>query len=303
MKAGRTTETGRTLLQPLTAKETREIESRCRVTPSSSTPNGIFLPSEVDRDICHEIRDQHDDDHEDTASIGSHSVDEIPLANSAPKTYFCENEGKTVSVAFRATKDIPPGLLPETYSVIDILQRTKPPPLIVWETARRPADPILDAPTQTDAPARKQHIIDQLKQNLDTINEFSTDHPLWEQLDNMSQDSLEDFYRKLVDAFKTANQYVAAYNPPISYCTGAHNNAVLLGGDQQAKAATFYLCPYMGKLKFPLQDCLVILEQTLKHVKNFPSVAKDSGTRERTSKHILQRCLNRLNFQMELSGT
>ena len=161
----------------------------------------------------------------------------------------------------------------------------------------------MDNPGSGDSPFTREQIIQQLKQNLDTVKEFSNDHVLWQQLASMSDETIQAFYCKLTKAFKTANQYIAAYNPSISYCTGAHNNAVLLGGDQQAKAATFYLSPYMGKLKFPLQDCLVILEQALTVVNNFPdeSAAADKGTDERNSKRILQKCLNRLNLKMELS--
>ena len=307
MKAGRCSKTGRKWLRPLSEEEAEHLARTCKAPPWTTIPDGAFLPSDGDRYMCVPCATDNDDDASegstDQQSTGSYSVDDEASSQDGPDTYFCENEGKTISVAFEAADNIPGDLLPETYSVINILQRSKPPPLIVWETARRPAENILHSPSASDPPLTREQIVEQLRQNLDTINEFSEDHSLWQQLRKLSDEDLQQFYRKLVDAFQTANQYIASYNPSISYCTGAHNNAVLLGGDQQAKAATFYLCPYMGKLKFPLQDCLVILQQALKHVQNFHSVATDSGSDERTSKHILQRCLMRMNMQMELSGT
>ena len=302
MKAGNCSQTGCIYLQELTNEEAEKLAHSCNQPCWCSIPDNLFLPATTDEDISDEIEAQDDNDCWSKGDIDRFSTASTVNNKTKSEAFFCENEQKTVSIAFEATKNIPPDLLPATYSVINILDKSKPPPLIVWETARTPAEHILDEPGDGEPPFSKDQIIEQLKQNLDTVKEFSDNHPLWEQLNKMSDEDLQLFYQKLVGSFKTANQYIAAYNPSISYCTGAHNNAVLLGSDQQAKAATFYLCPYMGKLKFPLQDCLVILEQALKHVKDFPSVAKDTGTNERTSKHILQRCLNKLNLQMELSG-
>jgi len=56
------------------------------------------------------------------------------------------------------------------------------------------------------------------------------------------------------------------------------------------------------KSKFPLQHCLGILDHAINHVEAHPSVAGDTGTEERTAKHILERVLNKMNLKMELSG-
>ena len=273
-----------------------------------SIPDDAFLPNDQDEDIQNDMESQSNesycsDEDMDSISVISMENDASLPQHSISDKFFCENEKKTIGIAFQASQQIPESLTPATYSVINILERSKRPPLLVWETARRPPEPILDTPRSKSCPFTKEQIIDQLKQNLDTIREFSSEHILWEQLDNMPGENLQDFYLKLTEAFKTANQYIAAYNPKISYCTGAHNNAVLLGGDQQAKAATFYLSPYMGKLKFPLQDCLVILQKAMTIVENYPdeSAAPDKGTKERNSKRILQKCINKLNLKMELS--
>jgi len=57
----------------------------------------------------------------------------------------------------------------------------------------------------------------------------------------------------------------------------------------------------MGKHKFPLQHCLTILNDAVKHVQEHPSIASDSGTPERNTKHCLQHVLNQLNLKVEMS--
>ena len=303
MKAGKNPNTGCILLRELPQEEMEKLALKAGADCWCSIPEDLFLPSAADEDIEDEIEEQENDKCWSDGNIDSITTTACPQEDGKPKTFFCKNKKKTVAIAFEAVRDIPSDLMPHTYSVLNVLERTKLPPLIVWETARRPPEDILQCPNNGEPPLTKQQIIEQLKQNLDTIREFSDDHDIWDQLDSMSEEAIQKFYDKLLDAFHTANQYVASYSPPLSYCTGAHNNAVLLGGDQQAKATTFYLCPYMGKLKFPLQDCLVILNNAIGKVKELPSVAPDSGTDERTAKHVLQKCINRLNMQMELSGT
>ena len=301
MKAGKCLQTGCVLLKELSQQEMEHLAAKSNLPCWCDLPDDIFLPSKEDEDLEDEIVEQHEEEY------WSDDVDSLTTATTTtpveePQTYFCENDKKNIGIAFQAVRDIPPDLMPQTYSVLNILQKTKLPPLIVWETARRPAANILRTTQPNEEPLTKQEIIQELQSNLSTVRDFCPQHDLWDQLDKMPEDDVQRFYRMLIESFATANQYIASYNPPISYCTGAHNNAVLLGGDQQAKAATFYLCPYLGKLKFPLQDCLVILQEAVERVKQHPSVATDSGTDERTAKHVLQRCLNRLNMQMELSG-
>lgn len=306
MKAGKNPATGCVFLRELSDKEAKELAEAANEPCWCSIPDNLFLPSTNDEDIEDEISEQHNNDCLDDEDIDSiTTTQENPDLNpnqDKHNTFFCENEKKTIGIAFEAVRDIPSDLMPETYSILNILQKTKMPPLIVWETARPLTQQILHSPREDEPPLTKDQIIQELKQNLDTVHEFSEDHDFWDQLKTMPNSDIELFYQKLLDAFETANQYIASYSPPLSYCTGAHNNAVLLGGDQQAKAATFYLCPYMGKLKFPLQDCLVILQEAIIKVKQKESIAKDSGTDMRTTKHVLQKCINSLNMHMELSG-
>ena len=108
-------------------------------------------------------------------------------------------------------------------------------------------------------------------------------------------------YDEVVGSLVNANGYVAAYNPLLSLCTGAHNNVQFLGSVSQSKSAMAYLCPYLGKRKSPLLHSLVVLEDVINHVRRYPSTAEDSGTAKRTAVHVYQRLLNRLNLSIELS--
>lgn len=115
------------------------------------------------------------------------------------------------------------------------------------------------------------------------------------------QDQLLDMYHHVRQHLPAANGFVAAFNPILSLCTGAHNNASLLGSLGQAKSALFYLIPYQGKTTFPLMGSLSILDHVLKHIQKHQNVAADSGTMARFVKHLLTRVINRIHLQIEIS--
>ena len=206
-------------------------------------------------------------------------------------------------MAFRAISDIPKDVYPSTYSTTSVLHKMPPPPVIVWETSTAPPEDVFARPAGAErVRLTRDDVLCSLKEALADCPEFACDASFWDMLRAMPQVQLDDLYLRLVQDLHKANRYIGTYNCAISFCTGAHNNAVLLGGDQQAKSATFYMCPCMGKQKFPLQHSLIILDNTLKHVEKHPSVADDNGTPSRTAKQILQRALNKMNLHMELSG-
>ena len=247
---------------------------------------------------------EEDNDGQDVSAPSEEREEEENIQeDSEEKIYFCEHRDKNVPVAFRAIADIPEDVSPSTYSTTNVLHKVPPPPVIVWETSTAPPDNVFARPDGAErVQLTRDNVLCSLKEALANCPEFASDAKFWDALEAMPQVQLDDLYLRLVQDLQKANRYIGTYNCAISFCTGAHNNAVLLGGDQQAKSATFYMCPYMGKMKFPLQHSLIILDNTLKHVENHPSVADDSGTPVRTAKQILQRVLNKMNLHMELSG-
>jgi hypothetical protein len=67
----------------------------------------------------------------------------------------------------------------------------------------------------------------------------------WTWMDSQATiDQLMDIWIHLRNKLPASNGYIASFNPLLSLCVGAHNNASLLGSIGQAKAALFYLIPY-----------------------------------------------------------
>ena len=130
MKAGKCFRTGCVLLQEMTQEEARQLAESCKASCWCSIPDDAFLPSEDDSNICHEIQEQHDstchgEDEDDADTISTTSTDDESVA---PEQFFCENQAKTIGIAFKATRSIPCDLMPQTYTLLNILERQKPPP-------------------------------------------------------------------------------------------------------------------------------------------------------------------------------
>jgi len=61
----------------------------------------------------------------------------------------------------------------------------------------------------------------------------------------------------------------------------------------QAKTAVQYICPYVMKAKYPLEQCLIIIRDVLQHNKSHPSQSlQDRGTASQDTKYFLQGMLN-----------
>ena len=110
-----------------------------------------------------------------------------------------------------------------------------------------------------------------------------------------------DIYNNLCERLATANQYVVQHNPILTNAVKFNTNAILLGSHVQSLAATFYLTPYIAKGKVTPGTAFQAIYTSLQHVKEYPSVAKDSGTDQRTTQHWLTRILNTLSVQSEVS--
>ena len=264
--------------------------------------NGIFAV-QADCDCDEDWNENIDEENLGWMSDEDSDVENDAGLTTDGRTYFCENDKRKIPVAFQVIEKIPSELCPNSYSIMSVLQKVHPPPIIVWETSTVPPQPAFASPTDEE---RNQFRRDDLMLNLHVAlcdcPEFADNATFWNQIKQMDDDKLGKLYARLVKDLRSGNSYIGTYNAAISFCTGAHNNAVLLGGDQQAKSATFYMCPYMSKSKYPLQHSLIILQKTLEHVEKNQSVAADTGSKSRTAKRVLQRVLNKMNLKMELSG-
>ena len=191
-----------------------------------------------------------------------------------------------------------------SHRLVDVLEKTRRKSVVVWETRR----PLCSLGTFEQSPMEKdnprQFIVDAFQHAFlsdDTIFSGNVDS-LWTWMkEEASLDQLQHLYKEIQAQLPTANGYVAAFCPPLSYCTGSHNNSSLLGSIDQSMSALFYLIPYEAKPKFPLEQSLSIINNTLQHIVHHVSRADDSGTIQRTVKHFLTRAINKLHLLIEIS--
>ena len=185
------------------------------------------------------------------------------------------------------------------FHLMDVLERKVPKRIIVWEPERRATEPILgETPAQE---LSRTAILNKFQSCLGNSAEFSGWQEFWVWLESRSDDELRDFYTEMVERLRRANGYVTAFNVTLSRLTSFHNNVILLGSMDQAMGAIFYICPYMGKKKLPLEESLTVLYNSLQHCQKYPSRAKDEGTQRRNAVYLLERTLNQMNLKMELS--
>ena len=94
---------------------------------------------------------------------------------------------------------------------------------------------------QSHAPAVRQQIIDNFKRVLSDDDAYGINNQFWTWLQTIEFNILLCFYKIVLAKLTTANGYVVDHNPTLLYCTGSHHNMLLLGGTEQASAATFYV--------------------------------------------------------------
>ena len=73
---------------------------------------------------------------------------------------------------------------------------------------------------------------------------------------------------------------------------GCHNNSSIISGKDAGEAVEEYAAHYMTKEGAPLRQAAAILLASLEEIRIHPSSALDSGTAERTGKHVATRTVN-----------
>ena len=214
------------------------------------------------------------------------------------------------SASLEPTKKLPsyivtpvPQVVSPKYRLCDVLHTVLPDNAIVWETNRTPPETLLEIDrTEGRQCSLRDEIISCFRCLLGNNPEFKQWDSFWTWLNGMQDEHLESFYTYIRERLARANGYVVSFNVLTSYLTGSHNNFVLLGAASQAMGAIFYVTPYLSKGKVPLLESLVIMQDTLKHVKTYPSTSSDAGSHIRTTKHVLERTINQMHLKMELSS-
>ena len=109
----------------------------------------------------------------------------------------------------------------------------------------------------------------------------------------------DDEAQIITDHLFNANGLVSEFNS-ILMCVANCNMALYpMGTASSAKAQFMYTCKYVTKCPTEIMSLLSILYNAAKHIEKHPSTAEDSGTVERTTRHFLQRVLNKLCGRQE----
>ena len=122
-------------------------------------------------------------------------------------------------------------------------------------------------------------------------------------LKKLEPTSVISMYLNLREQIVQRNGLVTETNPTLANATGGSTNAILLGNTTQSANALFYVVKYICKNKVELNTCITAYEAAHKHVEEYPSVAKDTGSKKRTVQHIFTRVLNDLARSIEIHDT
>ena len=206
------------------------------------------------------------------------------------------------------SKVIAPVDLPHEDFKFDIKNRNiyiEPVPLIedkpiVWETKRPELSPMPELNLEQNEEAIKKEIISYFEKNLPKTL-FHSGTLKW--MNEMSTIDLVHIYDDMRISIPTRNSNVVCYNEVIASANGCNTNVPILGSVSQSKSSCFYLCGYLSKDAVPLGQSISIISEARKHVEKYTSTAEDSGTKERTVKHWMQRILNSTVSRMELFDT
>lgn len=109
---------------------------------------------------------------------------------------------------------------------------------------------------------------------------------------------------KILHELPHRNGLIIECVPAIAGCLASNQAAILCGGSEQAKGCVFYTCDYITKDPVKLRNSAAVIIACRYHVNRHPSKAADAETKktERLAKYFLQRYLNSLSTQVELSA-
>ena len=95
------------------------------------------------------------------------------------------------------------------------------------------------------------------------------------------------------------NGRMADFSIYIAGCTNGNAVPYDLGAGEGSKGAAMYEIKYMGKDCVDLGAAASVLVDAAKHVREYPSVAEDSGEDGRTARHFAQHVINHSHMELE----
>ena len=173
---------------------------------------------------------------------------------------------------------------------------------IVWEV-NRPELASLPTPPEDLAETGNEQTwyIDEFERAMSPLT--TTGNKILQWLPGLDVSQIRQLYEFVSKELPGRNGWIVESSDVLTNVLGSNTAAYLLGNTSQSNSSVFYVAPYMCKNKASLEACLTVFIRAYEHVKKFPSVADDSGTSERTAKHIVTHVLNTLNIQMEVTDT
>lgn len=98
------------------------------------------------------------------------------------------------------------------------------------------------------------------------------------------------------------DQMLVEFNELLSGLLNCNTAPYLLGSGRDAISQVYYLVKYTSKNNFELGECLGILRAAKLNADRTPSIAEDSGTKERNAMYLLSKVLNRVTLLQEYSS-
>jgi hypothetical protein len=114
----------------------------------------------------------------------------------------------------------------------------------------------------------------------------------------LSDEECEELKQKILEG----NGWVTEFIPPMIGTVPANEAAYSMGCGTASKSIFCYCCTYVTKHSANLAAVLSLMHDAKMHIDAHKSVAADSGTAERNSRHFFTRLLNRISGSCEYSA-
>ena len=196
-----------------------------------------------------------------------------------------------------AKKNAKPKMPIKFRTVSKVVPEGPPPVLRVYS---QPIAPIDTRPITFEVQRRKIPLSDDfsLKDCLDSEMLRCLDETLKNRIRQLSDEECEELKQKII----AGNGWATEFCPPMIGTVPANEAAYPMGLGTAAKSIFCYCCTYITKHSAQLAAVLSLMYDAKMHVDVHKSVAADSGTAERNSRHFFTRLLNRISGSCEYSA-
>ena len=176
--------------------------------------------------------------------------------------------------------------------------------LIAWDMLREGIDK-LDLAPESGVPAAGVSVRDDRLVRIKALLGEECTGIMEAYLSGCADEDIARIVNDLLEILPEANGRVVEYTPLIMAAIPGNHAAYSLGTSDQSNSSLIYLSSYVAKNKVAVVQILSTMQRAARDVSTpqFKSVAQDSGTDQRTSQHILQRTINKLDSAMEYSDT